>query len=64
VETLLNAARPLLSRDTREALNVFGTDKARWKAEMMKTFDFSKLPPQIGGTQEYKSLKYPDDEFD
>jgi hypothetical protein len=57
-EVVLNAMRPFMSKLTRDALQIYGTNKAIWQPILFKYIDKSELPPEVGGNG---SNKYNED---
>lgn len=49
-EVVLRVIRPLMSQITREALQVYGPDKAVWKKVLLKIADENQLTSDYGGT--------------
>lgn len=49
-ELVLRVMRPLMSHITREALEVYGQDKAVWSKRLLDIADKNQLAPDYGGT--------------
>lgn len=49
-------ARPYLDEVLKKSIFIYGTNKKEWKKALEKDFDFSQLPPVLGGTKIYKGM--------
>lgn len=49
-EIILSAVRPFFSQQTRDSLEVYGTNKNRWQPILLSYIDKSQLPFELGGT--------------
>ncbi|OXA64787.1 SEC14-like protein 2 [Folsomia candida] len=50
-EVVLNIVKPLMSKDRRDAIFVFGTNEAEWKADLLSNIPENELTPNFGGTK-------------
>ncbi|CAL8085636.1 unnamed protein product [Orchesella dallaii] len=53
-ELVLRVIRPLMSQVSRDALKVYGQDKAQWSKALLKIADKSQLRPEYGGVYRKK----------
>ncbi|ODM99264.1 SEC14-like protein 2 [Orchesella cincta] len=53
-EVVLSVIKPLMSADTRNALEVYGHDKTQWQKRLLEVVDASQLTPDYGGTFQRK----------
>jgi hypothetical protein len=51
-ETVLNAARPLMTRYTRDAMKIYGTNREDWEAALKADIPEDKLLTDFGGRME------------
>jgi hypothetical protein len=47
---LFSLFKPLMTKQTLEKLNVFGTDEEKWKAYLREKFPMERFPPRWSGT--------------
>jgi len=50
-EVVLNLIRPIMSQQTRDALKIYGNNKAEWEAVLYKDIKRDELPSTYGGTK-------------
>lgn len=63
VEQIVGIAKPFLDQVLKESIFIHGTDKKVWRAALEVDFDFSELPPILGGTKLYKGMEEEDNDY-
>lgn len=48
-EIVMNLVRPLMNRQTRKVLKIFGTDESKWRPYLEQHFDYDQIADWFGG---------------